>query len=203
MTKAITLSLLLASFPAFAATVTHNGSFLNDPGSYPKVFNSSVPQFNPALGTLTSVSLTIGSASSARVEFESETPATGNINSSLLGAVSGSFGSLSTAVIFNTSIGPVAIGADDEAGIPDFAGVDYHDFGLLSDADSDADSLSSGLGAYIGGGTVSLTINDNQSWSASGVGDLSINTRPREASTTATEPVRPYARCTPSCAFSG
>jgi hypothetical protein len=163
-------ALLLSAMPAMAATVSYNGTFNNNPGAYPTVFNTTVPQFNPALGTLNSVTLQITSDSSANVEYENEAASGGSATANLIGTASGTFSSLSTSVVL-TDTDAATITVDDEVGIPDFAGGDYHDYGLLADSDVDSDSAIAGLGAYIGAGVINLSISDNQGWSVSGVGD--------------------------------
>jgi MYXO-CTERM domain-containing protein len=168
--KLILSALLMTAPSMMAASISYDGNFVNDPGSYPFIYTSSVPKFNPSLGVLESVVFSLNAASTANVEMESEGPVAGEGSARLFGVVTGNFSGLNTSV-FLSKVLVDNVGSDDEVGGPDFTGVDYKNFGVLNDSKSGQDSAESNLTAYIGSGGIDVTITDNQAWSVSGTGD--------------------------------
>jgi hypothetical protein len=166
----ILVSLLLTTPSVFAAAITYDGDFTNIPGRYPLTFSTSVPKFNPAIGVLESVEFLLVAGASANVEMESEGPVAGAGSARLFGVTTGTFSGLSATVVLGKTLAD-NIGADDEIDGPNFAGVDYKNFGLLSDNKSASAATSTSLGRFIGLDGLALDVTDNQAWAVSGTGD--------------------------------
>lgn len=154
---------------ASAASVSYNTnfSFPLSPGSQ----NVSLPQFNPSLGTLVSVTLGLQANVQAQVTAENDSNIGGNMGVDLTGLIKAAGPSLSTTAGITQSAGPVAVGATDGVG---GSGPDFVNFGLISGSDSATNSLLSGLAPYIGLGNVSIAVSGNGGFAVNGVSDSTI-----------------------------
>jgi hypothetical protein len=154
-----------------AATYTPpaaNWSFALSPGST----TASLPQFNPALGTLTSVEISIDALIQASITGENDSATAGNMTANLSGnATAAGPSGLSATAAINASSGPVSLAATDGTS---GSGPDFHDFGAVSGSDSDTDLISSSLSPYIGAGSVSYNINGSGGFSLSGVSNSTL-----------------------------
>lgn len=163
----------LASSVALAGTVTHNAnfSFALSPG----LQGLSLPQWDPALypgQVLTKVELKIAGDVNATVDAENDSAVGGNMGVDLVGLLKASAPSLSTSASILQSAGPVAVSATD--GIAG-SGPDFVNFGTVTGSGSASNSLLAGLGAYIGAGSISATVNGNGGFSVTGVSDSTIH----------------------------
>ncbi len=165
---------------ASAATISYNVSFTdpvpnNTPGTV-----YSLSQFDPSLGTLTSVVLEVSGGISAGVTGENDSAVAGNLTASLTGnlQVAGP-GGINLAVIFSDSEGPIPVDATD--GTPDSGG-DFVDFGILSDTGADSGFLSSGFTPFIGTGSFDVTVSNDGGFNISGVTDSSLGVAGFESS---------------------
>ncbi len=138
----------------------------------------SLPQFDPALGTLTAVDLAGSATITSGIKAESlDSDAT-----VLWATVSGSVilalpGGRTLAEAPAVDVGSFDASAFD--GVADFAGPSGHDFGSHSATDSNSLVVTgAGLPAYVGTGTVSLTASTAASSRTSGGGNVlnQINT---------------------------
>ena len=176
MTKILIIGLSAIALNANAAsTITQTDTINNGPSpsaSFPLTTGFSFNQFDPALGTLLSVTLTIAADASADVIGDNESGSAASFTASLSGSVAGTIpvGGLDATAVLNMSAGPVEVDADNDVAA-DFIGTDANDFGTLADTDSDSDSATTGLTPFIGLGTLAGTIADNQVWGVSGGGD--------------------------------
>lgn len=130
----------------------------------------SLDLFNPALGTLTSVGISINGTIQANITAENDSNIAGNMGVDLIGTLSTATPGASVLALINQSAGPVAVSGTD--GIPD-SGPDFHNFGLISGSDADSDS-SALLASYIGPGTFNATVNGSGGFSVNGVTDSTL-----------------------------
>lgn len=176
----VALSALLLNVSSAAAgvvTETSAFSFPLSPGSQ----NLSIPKFDTLGGTrtLTSVQLKVDATVQANITAENDSAVSGNMGVDLTGLVKAStVGPLSASAFILGSAGPVAVSASD--GNPD-TGPDFVDFGLLSGNDANSATTLVGLAAYIGPGFLSVLVNGNGGFSATGVTDSTIHVTDFEA----------------------
>lgn len=158
----------LLAAPAAAATVMDSApwSFPLSPGS--QLVN--VSQFNPALGTLNSVTVQLDAAIGANVTGENDSAIPGNVTLNLSGNASATAPNAFVIVLLNAAAGPVGLAATDA--VPG-SGPDYHDFGVVGQNGSNS-NLASPMAPYIGVGTVGVTVNASGGFSLSGVSDSSL-----------------------------
>ena len=147
MTKILIIGLSAIALNANAAsTITQTDTINNGPSpsaSFPLTTGFSFNQFDPALGTLLSVTLTIAANASADVIGDNESGSAASFTASLSGSVAGTIpvGGLDATAVLNMSAGPVEVDADNDVAA-DFIGTDANDFGTLADTDSDSDSAT-------------------------------------------------------------
>ena len=168
-------TLLISGFTSFGAMIMHTGnySFPLSPGSQ----NVALPQFDPLLGTLTSVKLDLTSviqaditaennsaipASSFTVTFNGFTQATGPDSTSVLALFPGG------------TVGTTSLDPTDNGGVPNMSGPDYHNFGTLTDNKS-ANANASNLALYTGTGTINVSVFGSGSFGFSGSTDATLN----------------------------
>lgn len=106
-------------------------------------------------------------------ENNSEIPVN-NFAVSITGIVDVAVGPLSTSlgIVANSPI--VAVGASDNGGLANGMGPDFHDFGFISDADSDS-AFGLPSPAWIGPGTIGGTVDGVGGFAAQGTSDATIN----------------------------
>jgi protocatechuate 3,4-dioxygenase beta subunit len=138
----------------------------------------AVQQFNPALGTLTSIDIIISDPITGTIKVENLDTALATINASDTGAVTltgQGIPGLSTPINFTENFNASAFD-----GTIDFGGASGHTFGPLVQQGSKTITLAdpASLAAYTGTGSVPLTVTANASATASGSGNLllSVNT---------------------------
>ena len=157
-----------------AATVSFGPSawsFSLSPGST----TVNLSQFDPSLGTLISVELFLSGTEQADVTAENDGVSGGSMSANLSGSLQGKGpGAIAPIVtlLMSTSGGPVSVAGTD--GTPG-SGPDFHDFGTLSDSQSDSTSTTSNLPTYTGLGTVAFQISGSGGFSVSGVSDSTIH----------------------------
>jgi len=142
--------------------------------SFPNMRMFTFNQFDDMGGSrvLCSVTLELTGFASANVEADNESGNPSIFTASLNGSIDATIPGLSaTATLFDAEVSPL-VAADEAAdGMGDFAGPDYHDFGVITDTASDSDTIVAGLAPYIGLGTIDGTTMDNQAWIVNGGGD--------------------------------
>lgn len=156
---------------ANAATISYSGGFTMDlsPGSD----TVNLSQFNPALGTLTAVTLDLSGSVQAHVTAENDSAIAGSMGVDLTGLLGASGpGSLSTSAGITQSAGPVSVTASD--GTADSGG-DYVDFGTISGSNSANNTIISGFSAYVGTGTITFNITGNGGFAVNGVSNSTIH----------------------------
>jgi hypothetical protein len=138
----------------------------------------SVAQFDPALGTLTSIDIIINDPITGTIKVENLDTALATINASDTGAITltgQGIAGLSSPIDFSQNFNASAFD-----GNIDFGGASGHIFGPLVQQGSKTITLSDPaiLAAYTGTGSVPLTVTANASATASGSGNLllSVNT---------------------------
>ncbi len=165
----ILVILLFTAASANAASISYNDAF-----SFPlSPGNAAVnlPQFDPSLGTLTSVTLAIDATVQADITAENDSNIAGNMGVDLTGIVTATSGAASASANVLQSAGPVAVAASD--GNPG-SGPDFFDFGTISGTDSDTDTILSPLAPFIGLGTVAVAISGNGGFAVNGVTDSTL-----------------------------
>ena len=175
MTK--TFQLLFASAllvgSASAATVSYNNSV----AMTPTTFNNSLilPKFDTSLGTLTSISFTLGGNILATEKFESQDSSASTVNSSVGAKLTLQRPDLSTLLITlpGTTFSD-AVSAYD--GILDFGGTSGLTRNNITASGSNSAIFTGAsdlaLFSALGGGTISLNVKGEGNSSASGPGNL-------------------------------
>jgi hypothetical protein len=177
---------------AFAATITHTATVFPSPTNWS--LTNSIPQFDPALGTLTNVSITVAANVRNRVRVESRSNLPRTATAGGTATITATVAGYSAAASITNSY-TQALDAFD--GVIDYAGVSGFDQTLDG----------SGYGAvtppdftpYIGVGTVPLVAASIANGSYNGPGDYRfiINTT-ASALATVTYEFSPPA-CPPAC----
>lgn len=145
----IILAALLWFTTAFAATITHTSTVFPSPTNWS--LTNSVPQFDPSLGTLTNVSVSVGANMRNRVRVESRSNLPRSATAGGVGAVTASVGGLITqAGITNSHT--QALGAFD--GVIDYAGASGFD--VTVDGAGYAAEIATDLVPFIGVGNIPL-----------------------------------------------
>ncbi len=164
----LAVAIALGANTASAAVISDTGNF-----SFPLSPNSAVVAldlFNPALGTLTAVELSITGTVQANVTGENDSAISGNMSVNLTGILDATATGLSASANIIQAAGPVLVTATDgNAG----SGPDFNDFGLLTGTDSDND-LSLAVAPYVGPGSFNATVNGSGGFSISGVTDSTL-----------------------------
>jgi hypothetical protein len=154
---------------ALSTSQTLDFTFPLSPGSQVLSFN----QFDESGGcTLTKVTLTLNANEGAGITAENDSEIPGNMSVQLTGFVTGSGAGLSTSALISIIAGPVAVEpTDGVAG----SGPDFHDFGFVSDSDTDSDFIPPGsLAPFIGAGTFDIDIDGQGGFAVSGVTDSTL-----------------------------
>lgn len=126
---------------------------------------------NGGLHELCKVTIEITGTISADVTAENNSQIPGDMGVNLTGFVNIiGHGLDATANIFLVTP-TVAVTATDNGGIPNGMGTDFNDFGTVSDTDSDDDMLTTGLAAFVGGGTLLFDVAGSGGFSITGVTD--------------------------------
>jgi len=180
--KLMLFGLACLSFNANAATIVQTATINNGPAAPTATFPLTTPfvfnQFDPALGTLNSVTLEIVAESGADVSGDNQSGSEANFRANLVGSVAGTIPvapSVNTTVNLSATVGPVLVAASNEAGAggADFLGTDSAEFLNVNDSGNDTDgtTLPAELLAFVGLGTLNGQVVDTQGWSVTGGGD--------------------------------
>ncbi len=164
----------LASSAAFAdsleITQTMDWEFPLSPGQQTLSFD----QFDDLGGTLIleGVSMSFDGSVSAAVTAENDSSLPSpDFALNMTGFVSVSFGTLDDFAGYNEVFASGGVDATD--GVPG-SGPDFHDFGTVGDTATGDDSTTTGLGVYIGGGTIDAVVDATGGFSISGSTDSSL-----------------------------
>ena len=151
-------------------TLTETASIPNSATDWTQGVN--IPQFDPSLGTLTSVDITNSGTFTSRIQVESLDSAP----STITGTVSGSetLTGLGITGLVTTGSSNETFNATAFDGIIDFGGTSGHDFGPQTAPGTQSTTISaaSALAPYIGTGSVTFTEVAHATSSASGAGNL-------------------------------
>ena len=121
---------------------------------------------------LTGVTLDLLATQQANVTCENDDTITAYVSVSLTGWVDGDGpGSLSTTATLSESSDVIELAPSED---PVGGGADYHDFGLISDTDTDSDTITGDLSAYIGLGTVDILISGQGGHAVFGTSDYTL-----------------------------
>jgi hypothetical protein len=132
-----------------------------------------IPQFNPALGTLTSLDIISDGTLTSAIKVESLDSAPGNVTGTVSGILTLQAPGVAPLSLTPSTAENTVLGAYD--GGMDFAGTSGFDFGAKSASGSRTVTLTAGtddLSAFTGTGTVNLTESAQATSSASGPGNL-------------------------------
>lgn len=173
--SSILLGILLTH--AMAASISYEGSLTNT-----ATFSGTVPKFNPAIGTLESVSFNFITTAGVTVEMESENPLTGPATANVSCIIAGNFSGLNTSVVLSKSL-VATYGADDEVDGPDYTGVDYKNFGVVTDSKSNTAIATSALASYVGTGSLGITVAETQPWQVATTNDYASRVAPAASTT--------------------
>lgn len=160
MNKTITLigAALLCFISTLAATITHTATV------FPQLTNwnltNSVPQFDPALGTLTNVSVTVAANANSAFYFESLDTIGWSVTASSIVTTSASASTLTASTTFTNSHTQSVTAAD---GVLDYGGTSG--FTVQKSGSAYGVNSTTSVAPFIGTGTVPLSA------SASAVGD--------------------------------
>ena len=189
--KPLRILALAASLTGFSsgATIVQTKSFSFIPdGSAPLTFN----QFNSALGTLTSITITTNvtkSGGSLFVDNESATPASGNITQSVTITLTGSVALVDAAlspigVVAATTSYTANVGADDGDGAEvQTTGSDYDGTSFGPTSNSQTKNVSgAGFGGYTGTGTYVIDADGVQGFNTSAIGGAAVAIDPATVS---------------------
>ncbi len=159
----LALAALLALFaqgqPAYAATISFADTFGPATVPFPASPLATLSQFDPALGTLTKVTLTLdANTSGGTIAWDNEALTEADVTLGIGARVTavGLAGITAVAVPLQTD-SAVGVAADNDDA-PDFVGTDSFSVVGGSGSDSDFDELTAGFGVYIGLGTFDVTI---------------------------------------------
>jgi hypothetical protein len=160
---------------ARAAVTTDSGGFgfPLSPGSQVVTLN----KFNPALGTLTGVGLSINGTIQANITAENDSAIGGNMGVNLTGLLNAAAPGVNPVTGILQSAGPVTVSPSD--GVPD-SGPDFYNFGLLSGTNTSS-AIAGSLAPYIGPGTFNATVNGSGGFSVNGVTSSTIKVSNFEA----------------------
>ena len=154
------LSILVAlGSPAKAATISFADAYPPLAVPFPASPLATLSQFDPALGTLTKVTLTLDAdTSGGTIAWDNESGLTTDVTLGI-GATVTAVGLVGvTAVAIPLQIDS-ALGVDaDNDGAADFVGTDSFSVTSGSGSDSDMDMLVAGLGPYIGPSTFEVMV---------------------------------------------
>ncbi|MEJ7638886.1 MAG: choice-of-anchor E domain-containing protein [Singulisphaera sp.] len=145
-------------------------TFAETPTSFTQ--SGTAAQFDPALGTLTSVDLVHTGTLTSRIQVESRDPAPATVVGNVDGTLTSSGPGVGGLVLHPISTQSFNASAFD--GVVDFAGTSGRDFGAVLATDTKAVTLTApgDLAAFVGNGTVSFTEAAVSNSFASGAGNL-------------------------------
>jgi hypothetical protein len=132
-----------------------------------------VDQFDDQGGTrvLNFITLELDMTIGADTTGENDSGSAGSITMNLTGVGSAGLFTLSTAAVALNTAGPISVAATDgNAG----SGPDFHNFGTVSDNDTDSDTIFSGFAPFIGLGTIDVTVNASGGFNISGVSNSTL-----------------------------
>ena len=159
------------SIPVNPATATHEASFPDNTTDWSNT--KTVAQFDPSLGTLTQVDITVTGTFTSEIEVENMSP----MLSKVIGTVSGSLavtGPGTTSVQVNSSTSQT-FNASAFDGTLDFGGTSGHDFGQQTTPPGTKTVTLTGAGdlaLFTGTSTVSVTASTAAASTGSGSGNL-------------------------------
>lgn len=151
-----------------AASVSYTATVPSSTTDFTSNFNLS--QFNPSLGTLTSIDLKLVGSSTGSIQFESRDASAATITTNLSSTVSASGPANLTVTTLPLNSSSTAVSAYD--GVTDFGGTSGRTFNNLTASDTQTTSLNSGFAPYIGNGNVVFTLTANGNSTVSGSGNL-------------------------------
>lgn len=168
--------MLVAAAPAMGLSISQTlpFEFPISPGDQTLAFD----QFYMPGCWLLSVTLELDAWEGGNITAENDSAIAGNITVTMSGWVTGTGPNLLATALLSQSEGPVAVAATD--GTPE-SGPDYHDFGYVSDFDSDTDFQNTNLAPFIGTGTVDIDIDAQGGWAFEGVTDATLRMSEFEA----------------------
>lgn len=142
------LPLLAIAAPVSAATVSFNTAF--GPSSIPFSPTAyALPKFDPALGTLTQVTLQLDASTSAgSITFDNESAVSTDVTLGIGATVTASAPSAVAITVVPVQSGSTPVGSPvsaDDDGAPDFLGADAFTVSGGAGADSDSDSSADAL----------------------------------------------------------
>ena len=156
---ALRAALLICASTAQATTISFNDSY--GPVAVPvaPAVLANLPQFDPALGTLTQVTLTLDAdAFAGSIDWDNEAAIPTDVTLGIGAQVTAVGLAGITAIAVPLQLGSAIGVAADNDGAPDFVGTDsFSVIGGIGN-DVDADTLVAGLGPYIGIGTFGVTV---------------------------------------------
>ena len=173
----VMLSILALSAPAMGLTTppqTLPFEFPISPGDQTLAFD----QFYMPGCTLLSVTLELDAWEGGNITAENDSDIAGDVTVTMSGSVTGTGPNLLATALLSQSEGPVWVDATD--GVPE-SGDDFHDFGYVSDSDSDTDFQTTNLAPFIGTGTVDIDIDGQGGWAFEGVTDATLRMSDFEA----------------------
>ena len=173
--------MLVAAAPAMGLSISQTLPFEFEisPGSQTLAFD----QFNMLGCTLLSVTLELDAWEGGNITAENDGEIEGNITVTMSGWVTGTGPNLLATALLSQSAGPQWVDATD--GVPG-SGPDFHDFGYVSDSDSDTDFQNTNLAPFIGTSTVDIDIDGEGGWAFSGVTNATLQMSDFEAGGDAT-----------------
>jgi hypothetical protein len=150
---------VLASTAVHATTISFNDTY--GPVAVPAApaVLANLQQFDPALGTLTKVTLTLDAdAFAGQIDWDNEALIVTDVTLGIGAQVTATGLAGATAIAVPLQLGSAIGVAADNDGAPDFVGTDSFSVigGIGNDVDSDI--LVAGLGPYIGIGTFGVTV---------------------------------------------
>ncbi|QQE12988.1 PEP-CTERM sorting domain-containing protein [Planctomycetota bacterium] len=175
MRKAITFAAAIAATGLTAATAS--AALIDDSAPFafplsPATQTVALDQFDPALGTLISVTIEIEGEVTADITAENDSVLDApGYQISLTANFEAVAPGTSAVVALNDAWAQALVATD---GVPG-SGADFHDFGTLSDDNSNSNSIVSGLAPYIGTGTIDVDVNGSAGFSFSGTTDSSLD----------------------------
>jgi len=156
------LAPLLCAGGVSAATIDYSDTFGPSAVPFPAAPLATLPLFDPALGTLTKVTLTLDAETSGgTIAWDNEALITTDITLGI-GAEVTAVGLAAVTAVAMPLQTDSATGIDaDNDGAADFIGTDA--FAVLggTGSDSDSDELTSGFGTYVGVGSFDVTISSS------------------------------------------
>jgi len=159
----LVLSLLLACAPAFADSITYSASF----GPTTTNFSTPImlPQFNPSMGTLTSITFTLDGQTIGSATVTNNSGATGDYlvaiftDLTLLDPSNNTLASISPSFIQKLTIADGASGTASGTSL----------------SSTDSATITSGFSPYVGSGDVTLTVTGVGFAAANGPTPYSVN----------------------------